>query len=99
VLTELRQYLMPRFPVWMDAPARVSLFAYDNHSVVVESFRDEPVKVTLSMEGEAKQLRNAATGEQIAGKPAPKPRFGRAPGRMQFTVEVQPHSFVAFTEE
>ncbi len=99
VLAQLRQYLMPRFPVSIDAPAKVSLFAYDNNSVVVQSFRDEPVKVTLSLAGEAKQLRDAATGEQIEGKPAPKPRFGRAPARMQFTFEVEPHSFVALVAQ
>jgi len=99
VLAQLRQYLMPRFPVWIDAPAKVSLYAYDNNSVVVESFLDEPVKVTLSLASEAKQLRNAATGEVIAGKPAPKPRFGRAPARMQFTFEVEPHSFVALVAQ
>jgi len=99
VLAQLRQYLMPRFPVSIDAPAKVSLFAYDNNGIVVESFRDEPVQVTVSLLGQSSQLRNAATGDVITGKPAPKGRFSHAPERMQFTFQVQPHSFVALTAQ
>ena len=99
VLAQLRQYLMPRFPVSIDAPAKVSLFAYDNNGIVVESFRDEPVQVTVSLLGQSRQLRNAATGDVITGKPAPKGRFSHAPERMQFTFQVQPHSFVALTAQ
>jgi len=35
----------------------------------------------------------------ITGKPAPKGRFSHAPERMQFTFQVQPHSFVALTAQ
>lgn len=99
VLAQLRQYLMVGFPVWIDAPAKVSMLAYDNNSFVVESFLDAPTSVTVSTLGAATHLRNARTGEMIEGKPTPKPRFGRAPQRTQFTFEVQPHSFLAFTQE
>ncbi|HWG19116.1 MAG TPA: hypothetical protein VG225_01215 [Terracidiphilus sp.] len=99
VLTQLKQYLMVGFPVWMDAPARVSLFAYDNNAFAVESFLDTPTSVTISTLGPTTHLRNAATGEAIEGKPAPHPRNSRAPQRTQFTFTLQPHSFVAFTEE
>lgn len=97
VLAQLRQYIMTGFPVWMDAPAKVSLLAYDNNSFVVESFLDAPTSVTISTLGTETHLRNAATGEVVQGKPAPRSR--RGPQRMQFTFEVQPHSFVAFTQE
>ena len=30
----------------LEAPAKVSLFAYDNGTFIVENFRDEPVDVT-----------------------------------------------------
>jgi hypothetical protein len=99
VLTQLRQYLMVGFPVWLDAPAKVSLFAYDNSSFVVESFLDMPTSVTISTSGSATHLRNASTGQVVEGKPAPKPRNSRAPQRTQFTFEIQPHSFAAFTQE
>ena len=55
---------MPDFPVQMDAPAKVSLMAYDNHTLVVESFLDKPAEVTISTLGPATHLRNLASGEQ-----------------------------------
>jgi hypothetical protein len=99
VLAQLRQYLMAGFPVLMDAPAKVSLYAYDNSSFVVESFLDAPETVNISTAGNTAHLRNIATGEVIDGKPAPAPRNRRAPQRTQFTFTVQPHSFMAFSLE
>ena len=99
VLAQLRQYLMAGFPVWLDAPAKVSLYAYDNSSFVVESFLDAPTSITISTSGSNTHLRNAATGEVIEGRPAPKTPFSRAPQRIQFKIELQPHSFAAFTQE
>lgn len=98
VLTQIRQYLMARFPVWLDAPAKVSLFAYDNHSFVLQSFLDAPQQVRVSALEPAARIRNIATGEVIEGKAAdPKARLER--GRQTFTITLQPHSFVAFTQE
>lgn len=99
VLAQLRQYIMAGFPISIDAPAKVSLMAYDNQSFVVESFLDAPTSVTVFEAGAVTHLRNAATGEVIEGKAAPRPRSGRPMQRTQFTFTIQPHSFVAFTQE
>jgi hypothetical protein len=99
VLTSIKQYLMSGFPVWMDAPAKVSLFAYDNHSFVVESFLDTPSTAIVSVPGNLTHLRNLTTGETIEGKPAPQSPRRHAPQRAEFKVEVPPHSFVALAEE
>ena len=47
VLNAIRSYVMGSFPVRIEAPAKVSLFAYDNGTSIVESFRDEPASVTI----------------------------------------------------
>jgi hypothetical protein len=99
VLTSIKQYLMSGFPVWMDAPAKVSLFAYDNHSFVVESFLDAPAIATVSTEGRANHLRDLTTGASIEGKPAPQGPRRHAPQRTEFKIEVPPHSFLALAEE
>lgn len=96
VLKSLRGYLLRDFPVTMDAPAKVSLFAYDNHSFVVESYLDTPTSVVISTSGNGARLRNVATGAVIEGKTAAK-RHGTP--RMDFRIEIAPHSFVALTEE
>ena len=100
VLTSIKQYIMSGFPVWLDAPAKVSLFAYDNKSFVVESYLDTPTQVTVSTASSALHLRNLATGEVMEGKPtAAQGRRSRAGQRTEFKFDVPPHSFLAFGAE
>ncbi len=102
VLTAIKQYVMRDFPVEIDAPSKVSLFAYDNKTFVVESYLDAPAQVTVSTLGSATRLRNLATGAVIEGKAATSSGLARMPRttpRTEFHIEVPPHSFVAFGEE
>jgi hypothetical protein len=99
VLTSIRQHLLADFPVQIDAPSRVSLFAYDNRTFVVESYLDQPTQVTVSTEGSTKRLRNLDTGKVIKGKAAAYGRSAKMPRRIEFHIGVAPHSFVAFAEE
>ena len=99
VLTSIKQYLLADFPVQIDAPSKVSLFAYDNRTFVVESFLDHPTQVTVSTLGPAKRLRNLDSGEVVKGKHAPYKESAQKSRRTEFHIEVAPHSFVAFAEE
>ena len=102
VLTAIKQFVMRDFPVEIDAPSKVSLFAYDNKTFVVESYLDAPAQVTVSTLGSATRLRNLATGAVIEGKAATSSGLARMPRttpRTEFHIEVPPHSFVAFGEE
>ena len=108
VLTAIKQYLMQDFPVQIDAPSKVSLFAYDNHTFVVESFLDAPAQVTVSTLGNFSKLRNLATGAVVdSSKPSPEANTDKIPARKRpaqpsrtvFHVEVAAHSFAAFAEE
>ena len=107
-LTAIKQYLLRDFPVEIDAPSKVSLFAYDNHSFVVESFLDAPAQVTVSTLGNFSKLRNLASGVVVdSSKPSPEANTDKIPARKRpaqpprtvFHVEVAAHSFAAFTEE
>jgi hypothetical protein len=108
VLTAIKQYLMQDFPVQIDAPSKVSLFAYDNHTFVVESFLDAPAQVTVSTLGNFSKLRNLATGVVVeSSKPSPEANTDKIPARRRpaqpprtvFHIEIAPHSFAAFAEE
>ncbi|MGA8742780.1 MAG: hypothetical protein WB561_16455 [Terracidiphilus sp.] len=99
VLTALRRYVLSRFPVILDAPSKVSLFAYDNKSFVIESFLDAPADITVSILDQASHLRNLATGEEIEGKVATASRGSRRAPHVEFHITIQPHSFLAFAEE
>lgn len=95
-LNAIRSYVMGDFPVRIEAPAKVSLFAYDNGSFIVESFRDEPATVTVLVP-QGSGVTNLVSGERLTaargGQPAQdaNARHGSA-----FKVEVQPHSYMVF---
>ena len=101
VLRAIRAYVMADFPVQLDAPAKVSLFAYDNQTFIVESFLDLETPVTVSVAGGYSKLRNVLTGESVSGTPAdrnePTRMGGTPPTSFKFTVK--PHSYVVFVEE
>jgi hypothetical protein len=99
VLTAIRRYILFGFPFTLDAPSKVSLFAYDNNSFVVESFLDTPTEIAISTPDKTSHLRNLATGEQIVGKVTYAVRSPRRAGRIEFHITLQPHSFLAFTAE
>ncbi len=96
-LNAVRSYVMGDFPVRIEAPAKVSLFAYDNGSFVVESFRDQPVDVTVLLPpGSA--VTNLVTGARLTELPSGKrPQNANGPQRAAYEVKVQPHSYLAFT--
>lgn len=86
----------------LDAPSQVSLFVYDNNHFVVQSFRDAPVTVTVSVLGTHLRIRDMATGVTASGEPVPTRPKGQMPltaKRTSFTLKVMPHSFVALAEE
>lgn len=108
VLNRLRTIAGYDVPVRLEGPANISLFAYDNHTFVVESFADEPVRAKLIINEPAGQLTDLISGAGIAAEAAGPPNdftsfFRRAaiwlrdaqPTRT-YEVEIKPHSFRAF---
>jgi hypothetical protein len=89
VTRTLRDYLLADLPVRIDAPSKVALFVYDNGSFVVESYRDEPAKVniSLSMGG---MIRDLLSGESLHASEAADG------GGQRFSFTIEPHSFRGF---
>ena len=97
VLDDLRGWVAARFPLRIDAPALVSLFAYDNRTFVVESYRDSPAAVRVFVRSGAAKLVDLASGQSVLPSPAAVP--GPAPGEegeTSFVVQLPPHSYRAF---
>ena len=96
-LDELRGYLLERFPVRINAPAQVSLFAYDNHALVVESYSASPATVRVFVKGSAAKLVDLASGQSVlpAAQATPEPVPGEQ-GETSFVVQVPPHSYPAY---
>ena len=49
-LTEIRRVMSQDLDFYLDGPSKVSLFLYDNHTLIVENFNDEPVDIKLVCE-------------------------------------------------
>lgn len=101
VLTRIKDYLQGDFPVRIDAPALVSLFVYDNDTFIVQSFRDAPAAVNISVAGDMTRLHNLVSNEPLEA-PAPAagphgsaytPPDGR---RTVFPITIEPHSYQVF---
>lgn len=103
LVTQMKTYIQGNFPVRLDAPSPMSLFAYDNKTFVVESFRADKSTAHVSVLGANLKLRNLVTGETLTADPVPPPPkspFGPPPNlgptRSSFTLSVEPHSFAGF---
>jgi hypothetical protein len=100
VTSALKNYVMRGFPVRVDAPAQVALFAYDNNTFIVESFLPSAADVNISVPGSAAKLCNLVTGEILNGQPSQSQgsRRGQAvrDERMFFHAQLPPHSYAVF---
>jgi len=101
VLDALRRLIMGNFPVRLtDAPAQVSLFAYDNNAFVVQSFLPTETTVTVAVAGSRAAMTDLLTQQLL--QPAPAARNGNGRGRFRgppatlFTITIPPHSYRAF---
>jgi hypothetical protein len=105
VTTAIKDTVMKDFFVRLDGPSQVALFAYDNGAFIVESYRNEPAEMRVTVQGRYTKLRNLETGEVINAYTPTEPMgfFGRrrpsGPPKSLFQVPIQPHSFAAFVAE
>ncbi|MBB6094874.1 hypothetical protein HNQ60_003761 [Povalibacter uvarum] len=99
VVTVIKGYLQDNFPVRIDAPERVSLFAYDNKTFIIQSFRDDEAKAKVSVAAGAMRLRNLVTGEVQSLTAIPVNQRQKVPGRSEAAVTVQPHSYGVYAVE
>jgi hypothetical protein len=98
----IKSYLQQEFPVRIDSPAQVALFAYDNGTFVIESFRHDDAEVMVSVRGGEVKVTNALTGETLKEVTAPVSNDRRrppGPARTNFKVSVPPHSYLVFATE
>jgi hypothetical protein len=103
ILNGFRQVLSKDLDMRIDAPAKVSLFLYDNGAFIVESFLDEPVTIKINAREGIDRITDALSGAVIEKAPSEK-----APGQFWFrpraddkinvfTVTIPPHSYRVFT--
>lgn len=55
-LNEIRRIMSRDMDIYLEAPSKVGLFVYDNKTLVVENFNDEPVEVRIVTDDEVTRL-------------------------------------------
>jgi hypothetical protein len=104
VTTAIKNYVMRGFPVRVDGPGQIALFAYDNHTFIVESYSSKEANVKISTIGGFTKLRNLVSGEEINGQAPEQPQGFRrqqqfVENRESFNLHLLPHSYEVFAVE
>ena len=96
-LTEIRRVMSQGLDFYLDGPAKVSLFLYDNHTLIVENFNDESVDVKLvSTTNQYQHLTNLEDGTTIDGQLEDYWVGWNKHEAMKIPVSLKPHSYMAF---
>ena len=101
-LNIIRRAMSKDVGVYIEGPSKVALFPYDNKTMVVENFNDEPVNVKVVVCAKVTNMRNLLTGEQLKPAEQPKPqmmffrsRFSGYPdGATVFEMKIPAHSYI-----
>jgi len=101
VTRELKSYVMAGFPVRVDGPSQVALFAYDNNSFIVQSYRDQTSEVEIRVGGKFTRLRNLVTDEVVEPEETVRRSRNQPAGETMtlFKLRLLPHSYSAFVAE
>ena len=100
-LNEIRRRMSRDMDLYLEAPAKVSIFLYDNKTVIVENFNDEPVDVKLVGTAGLKKLTDLETGETVDAVQDQIPAFfrRRIEPASKAAMTIKPHSYRAFRYE
>ena len=100
-LNVIRRALSKDVGAYIEGPAKVAMFPYDNRTLVVENFNDEAVSVNVVISEQVGSLRNLLTSESYLPQPQqPAPRwgynrfFGYPEGATVFNIQLPAHSYI-----
>ena len=101
-LNVIRRTMSKDVGAYIEGPAKVALFPYDNKTLVVENFNDEAVTVAVVINSEVNSLRNLLTGETFQPKSESqrtpnryaRGRFFSHDGATVFEIKLPAHSYI-----
>ncbi len=96
-LNIIRSVMSKDVGAYIEGPSKVSLFPYDNKTMVVENFNDNAVSLRVVVNAKVGKLRNLLTGQEF--KPAQVPvsrwRFvGYTDKQTVFDIQLPAHSYI-----
>lgn len=92
-ITAIKTFVQGNFPLRVDAPSHVSLFAYDNSTFILQSYRDSATDATILVAGAGRRL--LRDDANVTAEPS-TPRAGE-PAMTAFKVRIPAHSYQLFT--
>ena len=97
VLNVIRRAMSKDVGAYIEGPSKVSLFPYDNRTMVVENFNDQAVNLRVVVNAKVSTLNNLLTGEQLKPATVQVSRnrfFGYADTQTVFDLQLPAHSYV-----
>ena len=97
VLNVIRRAMSKDVGAYIEGPSKVSLFPYDNKTMVVENFNDQAVNLRVVVNAKVSSLNNLLTGEQLKPATVQVSRnrfFGYADTQTVFDLQLPAHSYV-----
>ncbi len=100
-LNEIRRRMSSDMDLYLEGPSKIGLFMYDNKTVIVENFNDNPVDIKLVAKPGMTRLTDLETGEVIEIKEEQQPMsfFRRSAPMPKAAMTLKPHSYKAFKYE
>ena len=98
-LNEIRRTMSQDLDFYIEGPSKVSLFMYDNRTLIVENFNDEPVNIKLvANDASITKLTNLEESGTInaSEETSPVGRRGTRNKVNKFGMTIKPHSYIAF---
>ena len=99
VLNKIREIICKPLKITLDGPSKVSLFLYDNNTLVVESFNDDPVEIKLIFSEKKKSVYDLISNEKLIEEIIPELKFwGKVYSyeKYSYQLKIPTHSFRVF---
>lgn len=91
VLNAYRRVLSQDLDMYIEGPAKVSLFLYDNGTFIVESFRDEPVTIRLVTNKKIEAVKDMLKGSLVEKLPENQRDHAN-----RYLITLMPHSYKVY---
>jgi hypothetical protein len=96
VLNAIREVVCKNLGVMIRGGSMVSVFLYDNNTIILESFNDKPVDLELVLSQKLEQVTDLISGEKLSLQVIPEFRMRNRqiyPERYSCKLHIPPHSF------
>lgn len=102
VLNGIRDIAFKSYNFTFEAPAKVSIFTYDNNTLAIQSFNDDQVTVKLVLKHKQQKAKSLLSKNKLKiSKREPVMHWGKVviPEMNEYAIDIPPHSFELITIE